>query len=663
MHLRLLALALVVVAALVVPTAAVTHGGGSDEVASAVELVPHSGPNGQYASIDDGELRVDFERLNDDAVTTAHDVFNVTSTANRTIEVWVTTDLNESATVYAGENPSATMRESDRRDLAPGETLEVGVRIDTNDETPESGTVTVGVRIPDEEEAGTAPDDEPGDGGAAGGGGAAPTPTPAPEPVPVGNTSDVQIGFAGDANASAVTVRRLDELPEDGPVADPKSVITPGDRLPWVGDDGLDMYDRRLVAQQNETVHLTAADSVVSDAGGISREPRPASILEITAPPALRDTDATLRIRVDRSKFPDTNASRATIGRHTEAGWELLPTRVVERTDETVLLETRTGGFSVFTVFAESQVAYEWTLPSGETREGDELSVRPTEAGPYNVTLTVTDARGRTATATQAILVNDPPRATVAESAAGGDASARTLRANVTNEYGNASVGWRLPDGATARGATVSGAFAAGRTVTVEVSDDLGGATTTEYVVGAAGARPAAGIQALPLELPVWVYALAAVLAVASVYAVIRSGLLIRLPAGVAAAIGGVSRLLVDDSPRITAVEAPRWNPAEERIEIDELAVTAPSGLLRSIELVVTTADGDPVLTRELEVDAPSYTASPEHVPVYGGLDLGAERYRLEVRAVDELEQYETVATSPAVARERDATPHSTLSD
>ena len=67
--LNAVALALVVLSVLgvVVPTAAV-HGGGHDQAFAGppgVSLQPADGPNGEYATVENGELRVDFDRLNE----------------------------------------------------------------------------------------------------------------------------------------------------------------------------------------------------------------------------------------------------------------------------------------------------------------------------------------------------------------------------------------------------------------------------------------------------------------------------------------------------------------------------------------------------------------------------------------------------------------------
>ena len=46
-----------------------THG-GEDNIDGKVTAVPADGPNSEYDTVKDGELRINFERLNDEAIPT-----------------------------------------------------------------------------------------------------------------------------------------------------------------------------------------------------------------------------------------------------------------------------------------------------------------------------------------------------------------------------------------------------------------------------------------------------------------------------------------------------------------------------------------------------------------------------------------------------------------
>lgn len=639
MRLRLLAVLVFVVAGLVVPTAAVTTG-GEDRGATAVSLAPHDGPNGEYAAVENGELEIDFDGLNDEAETTAHDVFNVTSTADQPIEVWVETD-DAAISAYEGETPKSTLGSEQTRTLQPGETVSVGFRIDTHGSGPDTETVTIGVRIPDEDGGEGGGGGGPDDDGAATDDGTDQTDgetgeETTNESLVVDRAAGVEVLFDGGVDPENVTIRQLESLPEDGPDSNPRAVIDPGRLLSGIENDGLAVDGTRLIAQQNDPVWLTGTQSYVSTAEGIAREPRPAAIVEITPPPKLRDSPALVRIRVAREAFEATDATDARIGRHTPEGWQVLPTRVVDSDEETVLLEARTQGFSVFTVFAESEVQHEWELPDGRTYQGDELRTSFAEPGSRNVTLTVTDAFGRSDATEVELLVNDRPSVTI-ESVSNATGEETTLRANVTDDYGNTTVTWTLPDGSTTTGETVTGSFSSGDSVSVSVEDEFNAKATAETTLGA-GPSAQSSVSQLPLSLPFWVYVLLAVSAVVFAAVAARSGIGWGVGVGIDGVLRAAIAALADDSPRITRLENPRWNPKENRIEIDGLEVIAPSGLLRSVELTVSDADGAAVVERTIDVGArQSYAADPEYVPVYGGFELSeGGSYRLEVRAIDD---------------------------
>ncbi|NHN48617.1 hypothetical protein G9464_13575 [Halostella sp. JP-L12] len=96
----------------------------------AVTLAPHDGPNGEYASVEDGEIAVTLESLNDEAETTVDDVFTVTSTCDERARIAVVHDA-EGVTFYRGGDPSRSIDgRSNAAGVSPGETIAVGVRAD-----------------------------------------------------------------------------------------------------------------------------------------------------------------------------------------------------------------------------------------------------------------------------------------------------------------------------------------------------------------------------------------------------------------------------------------------------------------------------------------------------------------------------------------------------
>ena len=64
MRTAVLAIAVFVALVLAVPTMAMTHG-GEDDIDGKITIALADGHNGEYATVENGELRVDFDRLNE----------------------------------------------------------------------------------------------------------------------------------------------------------------------------------------------------------------------------------------------------------------------------------------------------------------------------------------------------------------------------------------------------------------------------------------------------------------------------------------------------------------------------------------------------------------------------------------------------------------------
>ncbi|PSQ14283.1 hypothetical protein BRD02_09910 [Halobacteriales archaeon QS_8_69_73] len=650
MRTGVLAVAVVVALALAVPTVAMTHG-GEDDVDGKVTIAPAAGPNGEYATVEDGELRVDFDRLNDEAVTTAHNVVNVTSTMNETAEVWVAVDANESVTVYEGDDTEATLSRNRTRTMEPGESMLVGFEVDTYREAPDSTTLTVGVRDPDETDDGGGNDDSgPGDDRMDGAGNGPGSGFGAPgENADVSDESvGVEVFFDGEADVGPgdVAVSELEELPENGATGGPDAAIDRGQPL-LSEDDGVTVVKgSTIVAEAGRQVTLTGARSHARTAEAVDSQRRVAAVVDIAPPPELRDRAATVQVRIDREEFPGSDPTGARVARLTPEGWQLLPTEVTEANDESALVKARTYGFGVFTVFAANQVDYEWTLPDGTTVSDGHLRTTFEESGVRNVTLTVTDSAGRSDDATKQVIVNDEPSVGIegASDATAGEMT--TLRANVTDEIGNVTVTWTLPDGTETTGRTVTDEFDAGDRIGVTVEDEFGATGRAETTISAGGlARPAAALRATGPPIPALLAVVLALLATGLVGLLARSRLPEATGDGIYALLRELRSWVVDDSRRVTVVGDPTWNPESGCIEIEGLRVEAPGGQLDTVEVTVTDDAGIQVVRKEIEVGSgSSYVATPERIHVYGDTMLsGDTTYNVEVRATDELDRVGTV--------------------
>ena len=137
MRLRLLGVLALVALSLVVPTAATTIDGTEApddppaDDAGSFTLAPHDGPNGAYASVEDGEVAVTLASLNDDAETTVDDVFTITPTCSERARIAVVHEADGVA-FYRGGDPARSIDgRANAASVSPGETIAVGVRADT----------------------------------------------------------------------------------------------------------------------------------------------------------------------------------------------------------------------------------------------------------------------------------------------------------------------------------------------------------------------------------------------------------------------------------------------------------------------------------------------------------------------------------------------------
>ncbi|MFC3957427.1 CARDB domain-containing protein [Halovivax cerinus] len=136
---------------LAAPTAAVTlDDTDTTDTTSAVELDPTS----SYASVEDGELALDFDRLNAAATTNVDDAFEITVHDASAERIWIAHQL-PGVTFYLDGEPANEI--DARRPLVvdPGESVTVGVSIDTHDAP--TGTETFSVVVTTDETDAAAP--------------------------------------------------------------------------------------------------------------------------------------------------------------------------------------------------------------------------------------------------------------------------------------------------------------------------------------------------------------------------------------------------------------------------------------------------------------------------------------------------------------------------
>ena len=187
--LLVLGFALALVVTLAIPT--VAFSGGDEDDLGPLALEPHEGPNGEYATVVDGEIELAFDRLSKRSTTTVDDVFSMTATADEPVEVWIEFDGVE---IYVDGDPDARIdAEADTVTLQPGDSVDVGVRIVTDDEPPATERMTIHA-------PGTGED---------------PTPTPTPEPSPSGETEFEIVDVTADEQTTTGEPTTIDVTVEN----------------------------------------------------------------------------------------------------------------------------------------------------------------------------------------------------------------------------------------------------------------------------------------------------------------------------------------------------------------------------------------------------------------------------------------------------------------
>ncbi|MFP8952010.1 CARDB domain-containing protein [Natrialbaceae archaeon A-arb3/5] len=142
---------------LVVPTAAVSVG--EDTAADDVVLEPASS---HYATVVDDELRLDLAALNERTETAIDAMFAITVTDDAVAQVWIDHDI-DGLTFYANGDRPTPVSESTPIVPATGETVTIGVEVDTH--TASNGTESFDVHVAyEDEEDGESASDTAADG-------------------------------------------------------------------------------------------------------------------------------------------------------------------------------------------------------------------------------------------------------------------------------------------------------------------------------------------------------------------------------------------------------------------------------------------------------------------------------------------------------------------
>jgi hypothetical protein len=309
--------------------------------------------------------------------------------------------------------------------------------------------------------------------------------------------------------------------------------------------------------------------------------------------------------------------------------------------------EAETSSFSPFAVFDGPNVEYEWTLPDGSTVEGPDVRSSFAEPGFYNVTLTVTDALGNTDTAEYRILVNDEPDVTIETDGPVVAGQQTTLRANVTDEVGNVTVTWQLPNGREVEGRTVNHTFTNGTFDVSATAEDEFGKTATARTTIATDSESLLVVSAGSFPLLTLLLSTGFLVLVAAMLLWLRRFGLPALPKWITIPTRDGKH------PQITAFEDPSWDPRRGRFEIGQLRVEDVKEDLETVEIGIQTSDGTEVARKTIDFNGTDgyevsslliSSASSEYVDP-------TRKYDARIRAVDAAGNEDTAVSTVRFVR------------
>jgi|GEM_PF-3180059 len=331
---RLISLALALAAlALALPTVAAPLTNALD---AGVTVTTENSANAGYVQpTADGNATLDLSASNPAlagdgpnpaARTYVADAFRIRYDGDTAATVWIETDA-AGITFLAGTDPVDSR--ADAVALEPGETVTVGVVVDTTGDVPSTAEFAVRARVADEGSSPPDPDSTPA---------GAPADPPEPTTIRVASPTATSRNLAvRDARTGRPVTLDLDRLV----VARAGDGVAALSELTVVGGGDLDLG---VTATSADTVGGLPADAPVRPLGAVRVEER------------RGDVDrATLRFGVDRTYLDAIGYAPEdlTVYRYDGTGWSERGVEVAARGDERIVLESETPGFSTFVVAAK----------------------------------------------------------------------------------------------------------------------------------------------------------------------------------------------------------------------------------------------------------------------------------------------------------------------
>lgn len=393
-------------------TTAALSGDLVDTIGDDDELVlaPADGPNGQYATIQNETQEVTINiteaGVNDEAVSDFERIFTITNQAEYPLDIRITDSANIPLDIYASPSEQDLSR-TDGITVRPNETTAISLRIDTTGNAVQARdrlrfTLLINA---------TALGDQDDDG----------IPDGADEcPRQPGLEATTGCPAAEQVTESGTTLRFADPVQNETATAITITERSPGNRSIAGGiatrEPDSEQIQEQLAARSADR-YTVAGEPVtfqanVTRTAAINRTDRTVvKRVQITAPAAVADRDATVDLTVNRSALGTSDPASAQLARRVNGEWRPLSTTVVSAGPTTVTLRadtvTPTGDIAVL---AANEIQYQWSSPeTAQSQRGEQITIDDLEPGQYTVTLTASDSFGNTVTDSQVLIVNDEP--------------------------------------------------------------------------------------------------------------------------------------------------------------------------------------------------------------------------------------------------------------
>lgn len=164
--------------------------------------------------------------------------------------------------------------------------------------------------------------------------------------IPESGSDDSAVPFPSNPSNVSMVAYVTTRLSDGGDTGRPTADFSGGTRIPTVRSIS-------FATEPVDTVVRIAEYNRLPPTLG-SPDAEVVSAMEILVPPSLTQANATLTGNVDRKAIPDQRSpDDLVVLRRVDDEWRPLPTSVVESTDDEVVIEAETSGFSYFAVVAD----------------------------------------------------------------------------------------------------------------------------------------------------------------------------------------------------------------------------------------------------------------------------------------------------------------------